>query len=185
MPRQQPLTALEGQNLFFALKVIDRSERVGRLLGIAENIRPESTGDQTLAGRKGILPVERRPLGQQLWRLEYGEHDVFLLVNQDVAGLSESIGSDPLMYAVVYPEVVRQILTQAIQRGGDPDADDDTWSTLWLSFGLRLHPDHINPPSMDELDAVNEWIEMVVDAFCNQHSLRDRFVQGDLLSRES
>ena len=39
-PRDRALNDLHGQNVFFSLKIIDRSQRVGRLLGVAENIRP-------------------------------------------------------------------------------------------------------------------------------------------------
>ncbi len=175
-PRKVALDQLSGQNVFFLLKVIDRSEKVGRLLGVAENIRPEKSGNQTISGRKGILPVEQRPLGQQLWKLLFCEHDVFLLVNETVPHLSESVRSDPVFYSLIYPGIVRQILTRAIAEGGDPDADDDTWRTLWLSFARKIHPTHANPPTKDEdSDAVDEWIEMVVESFCDLHELRTKY----------
>lgn len=177
-PKRLPLDQLTGQNVFFAVKIIDRSERVGRLLGLAENIRPEKTGDQTVSGRKGILPVERKPLGEQLWRLEYQEHDVFLIVNSEVTGLSESVRSDPVFYSLIYPEVVRQILTRAIARGGDIDANDDTWSTLWLNFGRKLHPTNDDPPMSDETDEIEEWVELIVDAFCKTHRLRSQYIKS-------
>lgn len=183
-PRDHPLDQLRGQNVFFALKIIDCSERIGRLLGVAENIRPEKTGDQTIGGRKGILPVERKPLGQQLWQLDYGEHDVFLVINSEVNGLSETVRSDPVFYSLVYPEIMRQVLTKAIARGGDPEADDDTWTTLWLCFGRKLHPMHENPPRREEDEEVEEWVEAVVKAFCEQHTLRDRYIASGHGERE-
>lgn len=175
-PKRLLLDQLTGQNVFFAVKIIDRSQHVGRLLGLAENIRPEKTGEQTVSGRKGILPVERKPLGEQLWKLEYQEHDVFLFVNSDVAGLSESVRSDPVFYSLIYPDVVRQILTRAIARGGDIDANDNTWSTLWLNFGRKLHPTNDDPPLKEETDEVEEWVEFVVDEFCEMHHLKSRYV---------
>jgi len=177
-PLNAPLSDLRGQNVFFALKIIDRREQIGRLLGIAENIRPEKAGNQTISGRKGILPVERKALGQQLWLLEYGEHDVFLVINSEVPGLSETVRSDPVFYSLIYPQIIRQILAKAIGNSGDPDADDDTWSTLWLSFARKLHPTHENPPDPDEAEEVDEWIEAVVTAFCDEHKLRDRYVSS-------
>ena len=183
-PAAQPLDQLTGQNVFFALKVIDRSEKVGRLLGIAENIRPEKSGEQTVSGRKGILPVERKPLGQQLWRLHYEEHDVFLFVNSEVPGFSESVRSDPVFYALIYPEIVRQILSKAILRGGDPESDDDTWATLWLSFARKIHPSHEHPPLAEEADDVEEWIETVVNSFCELHCLRDQYATANRSDQE-
>ena len=175
-PVGKPLDQLTGQNVFFSLKVIDRSEQVGRLLGVADSIRPEKTGEQTVSGRKGILPVERRPLGQQLWKLDFQEHDVFLFVNSEVPGLSESVRSDPVFFALIYPEVVRQILNRAIASGGDPEANDDTWSTLWLSFARKIHPTHESPPTASEFEEIDEWVEMVVVSFCDLHSLRSQYV---------
>lgn len=165
--------------------MIDRSEQVGRLLGVAQNIRPEKTGEQTVSGRKGILPVERRPLGQRLWKLDFQEHDVFLFVNSEVPGLSESVRSDPSFYSLLYPEIVRQILSRAIAVGGDPEAEDDTWSTLWLSFAIKIHPTHENPPDPSDIEGVEEWVELVVVSFCELHQLRRQYVTSENIHQEA
>src|SRR5687768_3983176 len=52
-PADRKLKELESENVFFTLKVIDRSEQVGQLLGMAEHIRPERAGKQTATGRQG------------------------------------------------------------------------------------------------------------------------------------
>ncbi len=95
LPRDVALDGITGKNVFFALKVIDHSEKIGRLLGIAENIRPIETGKQTESGRRGILPVESVPLGQQLWQLDFRDHDVYLLVNDSIDGLSNGCDRIP------------------------------------------------------------------------------------------
>lgn len=177
-PKRLPLDQLTGQNVFFAVKIIDRSQHVGRLLGLAENIRPEKSGEQTVSGRKGILPVERKPLGEQLWKLDYQEHDVFLIVNSEVEGLTESVRSDPVFYSLIYPDVVRQILSRAISRGGDIDANDDTWPTLWLNFGRKLHPTNDDPPLKEETEEAEEWVEFIVDAFCKMHRLKTQYASS-------
>src|SRR5262245_5605835 len=43
-PRNRALVDLDGENVFYTLKVIDRTERFGRILGIAEHIRPQRAG---------------------------------------------------------------------------------------------------------------------------------------------
>lgn len=175
LPRGVPLDGITGQNVFFALKVIDHSEKIGRLLGVAENIRPVETGKQTEAGRRGILPVESVPLGQQLWQLDFRDHDVYLLVNDSVDGLSVRMRSDPMIYSLVYPEVIRQILARAIEQNIDLDEADDRWPYLWLSFGKNLHPAREKPPSPDDEESKEDWIEQVVSGFCQTHSLRDKY----------
>lgn len=182
-PVQLPLNDLHGQNVFFSLKIIDTSQRIGRLLGVAENIRPFTTGKQTVSGRKGILPVEHAPLGQELWKLEFRDHDVFLLVNQDVPGLSESIRSDPVFFSLIYPQVMRQVLHHAIADGAEPDEEDDRWPVLWLTFGRKLHPDHDEPPApTDGDDVIDDWVELVVAEFCKLHVLKDKYVNSGYAS---
>ena len=65
------LRDVEGENIFFNLKVIDRTERTGRILGIAERLRPENVGPAVPAGRRGILPIEPADLKQELWKLDF------------------------------------------------------------------------------------------------------------------
>ena len=175
-PQNERLEGITGQNVFFSLKVIDHSDKIGRLLGVAENIRPTQVGKQTEKGRRGILPVERAPLGQQLWRLDFREHDVFLLVNESADDLSERLRSDPVFYSLLYPEIIRSILDKAIDQNVDLDESDDRWPYLWLLFGKNLHPDSENPPSSDDEEARDEWIEHVVESFCSAHQLRDKYV---------
>ena len=146
------------------------------MLGVAENIRPIETGKQTEAGRRGILPVESvSTLGQKLWQLDFRDHDVYLLVNDSVDGLSERMRSDPMIYSLVYPEIIRQILARAIEQNIDLEEADDRWPYLWLSFGKNLHPGRDTPPSSDDDEAKDDWIEQVVDGFCQSHSLRDKY----------
>ena len=175
-PKDRCLKEVEGENVFFAVKVVDRTERFGRLLGIAEHIRPQRAGKQTAAGRRGILPVEPTDLGQQLWKLEFKEHDVHLLVNKNIPGLVERVRSDALFYAAVYPEVVRRVLTEAIAENAEIEEDADRWPVLWLRFGKNLHPMRETPPSKDASEEEqDDWVEDVVEAFCETHALRDKY----------
>jgi hypothetical protein len=178
-PRNRALVDLDGENVFFMLKVIDRTERFGRILGVAEHLRPQRAGKQTVAGRRGILPIEPADLGQQLWRLEYREHDVYLLINKNAPGLIDRVRSDPLFYSAVYPEIVGQILASAIIENVELDEEDDRWPVMWLRFGRALHPSKENPPKPDDLEVDREaWIKEVVDAFCNTHLLKDKYLSA-------
>jgi len=175
--QNQALTEIEGENVFFTLKVVDRTERFGRILGLAENVRPERAGKQTAAGRRGILPIEPKDLGEELWRLEFHEHDVFLLVNKAIPGLVDRARSDPKFFSVVYPEVVRRVLRMAFDEGVELDEDDDRWPVMWLRFGKGLHPVSENPPTgRERQDEWEGWIEEVVKAFCELHSMKARYL---------
>lgn len=175
------LTEVQGENVFFTLKVVDISEVVGRILGVAENIRPERAGTQTVAGRRGILPIEEVDLDQEIWKLEFRDHDVFLLVNKRIPGLVDRVSADPMYYALMYPEIVRQVLTRAISENVEPDDADERWPVLWLRFGRGLHPTFEAPPGAEDgSEAIQEWVDEVVATFCEQHLLRDKLLSSSL-----
>lgn len=183
-PADRKLRQLENENVFFSLKVIDRTERLGRILGIAEHVRPQRAGQQTATGRQGILPIEVREMGQELWQLDLQGHDATLFLNKDVPGLKDRARSDPFFYAIVYPEIVRRILAQAILNGGDVEADDDSWENTWLRFGRHLHPAKDTPPNASDPEELrDEWVDEVVTAFCDAHQFKDKFTLA-LATRE-
>ena len=175
-PANRELTEIEGRNVFFTLKVVDRTERFGRILGIAENIRPERAGKDTVAGRQGILPIEAVDLGAELWKLDFRENHVCLLVNEKIPDMRDRVRSDPLFYAAVYPAVVRQVLAHAIREDAEPDEEDDRWPVMWLQFGRSLHPARQESPrSNEDPETIDEWVDEVVRVFCEKHALRDKY----------
>lgn len=176
-PERRELTNLHGENVFFSLKVIDRSERFGRILGLAENIRPLKGGKKTATGRRGILPVDKADLGDELWRLEYRETDVFLLVNERIPGLADQVKFDAAVFALIYPNVIREILRRALDEQAEPDDEEERWPSLWLRFARHLHPEQEAAPTGSDDDSQQEWIADVVQAFCREHALREKFIQ--------
>lgn len=175
-PADRSLVDLHGHNVFFSLKVIDRSEKIGRILGYADNIRPINGGEKVGEGRRGILPIDQADLGDELWRIDVHTEDVFLVVNNKIPDLYDRMRYDPLVYSLVYPAVVRNILRLAAEEQEDLDGEDERWPTLWLRFGKNLHPQKSTIPS--EVDEREEWIEEVVQEFCQSHLLREKFVES-------
>lgn len=177
-PEDRALRDLHGENVFFSLKVIDRSERFGRILGLAENIRPFKAGPKTATGRRGILPVETADLGNELWKLDFRSEDVVLLVNQRIQGLSERVRFDASIYTLIYPSIIREVLRRALDEQTDDAEDSDRWPVLWLKFGRRLHPTGLQPPVSEDDDEREEWVAEVVTNFCGEHHLMEKFKQA-------
>lgn len=172
-PADCGLAGIEGANVLFQVKVIDQSQEVGRLLGLAEGIRVPAHGQAALRD-DGLLAVEPADLGQEVWRLDFEEHDtVSLLVNRTIPGLQGGLRADGLFAALVMPQVVRAVLAEAHARG---DLDEpDGWAGRWLRFGRDRHPDRTPPPAPTDADALPHWVAEVVDAFCAAHAFRDRY----------
>lgn len=173
----EALNGLGGERVNFTVKVVDQT--IGRILGIAENIQKPICGDETSEiGRKGILPIEQVDLGRELWKLEFGEQNVTLLVNKHVPGLADRARGDPLLYAMIYPEIVRRVLERAIYVEHAEIEDNDRWPVLWLRFGRDLHPTHDEPPADDDQDACDDWIDEIVQTFCEKHSLKRDYMRA-------
>ncbi len=184
-PRALPLTDITGERLLFSVKVVDQSEEVGRLVGLATGIRPVNAGEDD-AGRVGLLPVSFADLGPQIWRLDFTTEEVTLLLNQRFGHLHRLIKNHAGVVALLYPEVVRHILQRllVVERHVEVVEGDDTWPNLWLRFAVAMHPEHASPPDVPEIidqgvqDEVDAWVQVVVDAFSAQHDISGKFASG-------
>lgn len=175
-PEKRILHEVTGDRVFFMLKIVDESELAGRILGLAENIRPNESDKIAETGRRGILPILPQPLGQELWRVDLGEHEVCLFVNDGVPNIKERTRWDPLFQAAIYPAVVRIIITEALERGAEEDDEDqDGWPARWLRFARDIHPERTPPPTDESPEAREDWIDDVVAEFAGRHNLTDQF----------
>lgn len=177
-PADTRLTAITGGPLpKFRVKVVDMRSRFGLLLGVADKIVP-LRADATTASRQSLLPVEFRELGSRVWRLDLSDWPV-LELNRRIADLGEVARSADAFAALVYPEVVRRVLEEAVLAldNTDPDVDDDDWPGLWLRYacslpGIPAPPDGVGEQARGQQ---REWIEHAVDAFCRARGMRGRF----------
>lgn len=140
-----------GAPVLFRIKVVDESEHVGRLLAAAHGIRPE--GDDDGSNRKALLPLRVCDLGEVVWRLIV-EPDAgpMLAVNSRIPGIKERLPTDTALTAIIYPEVVRQMVSVVWDSNVDEDADWlIDWKT-WLSeqLGREVTSDDISDPDMLE-----------------------------------
>jgi hypothetical protein len=167
--------AEKGKNIIFTLKIIDTSEEFGRILGIAK-ITTGSAQKGIPKGKQGILPIiPSDELGEELWRLKFDGNDhVFLLVNNTVdEGLPERFANDITICGLVFPVIVRTILTKAlILEQFDPEDSEGGWNTDWTQFAKNFDS---NISSDDDEEERGEWIESVVDKFCEQHRFKQEF----------
>ena len=177
-PADTRLAAITGGPLpRFRVKVVDMRSRFGLLLGVADKIVP-LRADEAATPRQSLLPVEFRELGSRVWRLDVDDWPV-LELNRRIADLGEVARSADAFAALVYPEVVRRVLEEAVLvlDNTDPEVDDDDWPGLWLRYACSLPGVPAPPDGVDEQARVQqrEWIEHAVDAFCRARGMRGRF----------
>ena len=174
------LEGIDAENVFFTLKVIDQTERFGRILGLAEGIRPRNAGQQKTPGRQGLLPVETVELDGLLWKLNFNGNcgGVVLLVNKEIPDFAARFNTAQYA-ALLYPAFLRTILERALFENNEEDSE--SWSQQWLQFGQCLHPEQEKPPESDssgniDQDTADAWIDPIVLSFCKRFDLYKNFI---------
>jgi hypothetical protein len=117
----------EGAVVLFRVLVVDESDKVGRLLALADKVAP--IGDE--AQRDWVLPLVTEDLGEAIWRLDAPEGtQPKLLINSRFPGLKQRLIDDPLMMGAILPMAVRDAL-RAVRHADDMDAE---WVVRWRRF---------------------------------------------------
>lgn len=170
-----------GLKPHFRIKIVDPDDPRKRLLAFADKIAPAEREDIE-SGRQSILPVEYVDLGQQIWNLRMDESlEPVLQLNSTI---TEPVGVASLaktseFIALVYPSVIRQILSRLLLESDEPAMSTDH---DWIKFGNSLlsricpNPEDYEDNDEDFLRTAREWIDDVVGEFCHHRLARDTYV---------
>ena len=177
-PADRTLTDLErGDVVFFNVKIVDESGEHGLLLASGEGISASNSDSETL-GKQPILPVNHTDeLGDLVWRLRIEESSGPVLeVNSRIDGIREAVRSDRTFFALVFPAVLREVLTHIVVREElhPDDAADDTWYGEWMAFVRTFHFGD-PPPEGSPQDELDAWIDDVASSFASRHSIREAY----------
>jgi hypothetical protein len=179
IPPNRDLTNIEaGTTPLFRVKVVDKSAQQGKIIAMADKIHPKGI-ENTNRDNINLLYVEfSEELGDQVWKLDLTGDWPALQVNNQMSSIKEIAKSDEAFTALVYPEIVRQILNEIVESDQlDPEIDEDEWYSLWINFVSSL-PGVGSPPTGRDANIKNDqkdWIESAVRGFCNKWHLLDKF----------
>lgn len=143
-----------------------------RILALANRIAPQGSRDKT-GGAQELVHLIEQDLGQEVWRLDFGVPDDLprLEVNQSIDGISHAVRHDPGLRALIFPEVMRAILTHALLvAGADPTHTEGFWHS-WFGFVSQFHrpecptAEGFDPESEEYRKALTQWIDEAVNAF--------------------
>lgn len=121
--------------------------------------------------RRHLLEPVPDALDQQLWKLDFESDPPRLLVNKDAQPSWKEMARSPQFIALVYPEVMRRILSRALEDWTEED-DEGGWQADWVCFAKRLGGLGTVPSSEQRADREN-WIEEAVSAFTRKQQSRD------------
>lgn len=163
--------------IYFRVKAVDPSGEHGKILAEVDGIIPNSYDGH--GARVAILEVKfEENLGSQPWSLELSDAATPVLVINKRLGSKEYVRSDDVFFSLVYPAVVREILTRIVVIDGyEYDHEDDQWRQQWLNFVCGL-PDVGLPPMGEDPDPQYDWIEGAVKAFCGAQPACSRFLDS-------
>ncbi len=180
-----------GLKPLFRVKVVEPSAD-RRLLAWADAVTPLAP-EEIESGRRSILPVETVDLGPLIWKLRIESNEFRLQLNsaihepRDVTALAR----EPDFVALVYPAVIRQILTHLLL---GPERDSVEPDHDWLVFAAKLTgsptPNREGSATVSDddgsfADEVEEWVEESIAEFCKQQHAVESFVQSKKEAEES
>jgi hypothetical protein len=142
-----------------------------KLLGEADGIPFVKAGEADDLRRHLLVPVPDA-LDQQLWRLNFESDPPSLLVNKDAKPSWKELARSPQFIALVYPEVLRSMLTRiVIEDKWSEDDEESGWQAEWMKFARNLGGIPSLPLPGFEQERVT-WIEDAIAAFCRRLELR-------------
>jgi len=148
----------------FRVKVIPAPPSEPRLLGLAEGIAPYTDGE---APARSLLAVRVVELGEVVWRVIYERPGPVLEVNRSLIAGTAYLRQAHFV-ALAQIEVLRQILFEALWRGGEEEgADSESWQTRWIRLGERLAGRPCDSDG-DITDEHRDWIRDACEAFAQQ-----------------
>jgi len=182
---EDPHLDASGEFGTFEIKIVDQSQSIGRLLGVARGLRIRAPGGgDSSPDRQSLLPVYPCDLGNEIWRLSFVEsRRPWLEVNKHIPGILEQVAHDPTFISLVYPQVLRAIFVRIFYVESyfvEPDKDSGDWKDQWLQWGIDSHPENqvLTEDKKSDEAAITEWIDTVVAEFAQVIGLKAKYTEA-------
>lgn len=159
--------------LLFRVRVVAVHEP-HKILGEADQV-PFTKAGEAPSLKRPLIETRPENLGDVMWRINFDSASPELLINEAV-GNWKAVPQDPIFRALVYPALLREILTRfLVIEKWSADSDNDDWRAQWLTFARKLAPGH-----GDLLNAEiekQEFIDDAVSSLAAKIHARDLFIE--------
>lgn len=178
-PQDRSLPEIDdGAGVLFRVMVVDETDKVGRLIALADKIAP--LGDEQQ--RDALLPLVTEDLGEAVWRLDAAKGaQPRLMINSRYPGLKQRLLEDPVMMGAVLPLAVRDTLR--IVRDEDDEALE--WVARWRRFVEDVAGSGVAEFIFDEGDNDDEEIEDAIGRVCDAFVAKRQYVSRALKVAEA
>lgn len=148
----------EYDNVLFRIKIVEKDS--GKILA-ETNVHPHIDGERP---KKSLLPVDWEDNVEGCWRVDF-EGDPMLIIDREIGRKEKSNN----FLALVYPAVLREILTHIlIVEEFDHTDDDDHRFSHWLRFGKRFASDFPDKSESGFQAKAWEWINNASTQFAKE-----------------
>jgi len=163
-----------SDGIHFRIKIADPTNN-HKLVAEADGIPLRSPEEKTTPS-ESLLRIIPSDLETEVFRTSYDEDGPILEISKK-AGEKSAIAKDPAFASLVYPAVLKDILTRILLIEEHNDLDNkDAWQSQWLLFATGL-PGVVAPPQSGDEDELGEWIVDAVSAFAHRSSAMIKFAK--------
>lgn len=165
---------LSGPTLF-RVKVVDNSEKIGRLIASAEQLSPKDADEEEQ--RASLMIFKSVPeMGNLTWKLSFNEaHKPVLCINNRVPEAKHQLMNNPVFQSLILPAAFREVLLYILWSEED-EPSVGTWHSQWIDFAQELALEEC-PTSEGDSDRLMGWIDDVVRAFSESHHFCDHLIK--------
>lgn len=150
------------------------AERHGILLGSTDSWTLRADADQDDKARKGILLFLPWPIAPRPWSLNIRDDDYpVVYIDERIPEARSWARTDPVFLNAVLPAVMTQVFDDILGQQEPPDID---WISDWLRWAETLMPGS-KPRFGGTPREKRDWIDSLIDSFCQRHHLSDNLVR--------
>ncbi len=171
-------TALDQIDLsgpvLFRVKVVDNSDRAGRLLALADRLAPKDESDEEQRSSLMIIKT-MSAMGNQVWKLSFDDsRKPILCINNRIPDGKNQLLHNPFFQSLILPSAFREVLMYILwnQEG---EQDEGSWEEKWIAFANRMAPEEC--PMDRDPNFLHQWIDDVVRAFSEKHHFCEHLVR--------
>jgi hypothetical protein len=148
--------------------------RHGILLGSTDSWTLRADADQDDQARKGILLFLPSKIAPRPWQLDIRPDDYpIVYIDERIPDARSWARTDTVFLNAILPAVMAQVFDDIL---GQQEAMDIEWVSDWLRWADNLMPG-AKPPFGENAKTKKEWIDNLVDSFCQRHHLSDNLVR--------
>lgn len=167
-----------GEPLLFRIKIVEENDHKHPIKGWRDRIRPV-TYDPSGQQKKSVLPVYPTNLGHIVWRIDWRDPSrPVLQVNSrinDARSVESIVKKDPDFAALVFPQVIQEVLTRLLLEGLDDDEQNE-----WLIFAKNLcgaQCERNEDDEKEDRELIDDWVGTVVQSFGHEMELISRYIK--------